>query len=264
MTPVSRLSHLAIMLSLVTGCDERATSEYLIPPIPDDSYVEVMAELTRLRRRPPTARGQIERDRLADSVRTEVLHRHGVTAAEIVAFSDVVGPDPSRMQILAERIATLADSLDADSVRADSMRADSIRADSVAQAARFDRLDAVAGMDTLDSGTDPSAEDDPEVQGGDPEPRIAIPSLANPGFAIPGLAIPSLAIPADSGTRIESAAAGDTLPEVEAPPPTDSAATRPRPGSGRRPVRRPLRTPESDSTPDRSNHGATRDDAGAV
>jgi hypothetical protein len=198
-----------------------------------------------------------------------VLHRHGVTAAEIVAFSDVVGPDPSRMQILAERIATLADSLDADSVRADSMRTDFIRADSVAQAARFDRLDAVAGMDTLDSGTDPAAEDDPEVQGGDPEPRIAIPSLANPGFAIPGLAIsslaiPSLAIPADSGTRIESAAAGDTLPEVEAPPPTDSAATRPRPGSGRRPVRRPLRTPEPDSTPDRSNHGATRDDAGAV
>jgi hypothetical protein len=259
MTPVSRLSHLAIILSLVTGCDERATSEYVIPPIPDDSYVEVMAELTRLRRRPPTARGQIERDRLADSVRTEVLHRHGVTAAEIVAFSDVVGPDPSRMQILAERIATLADSLDADSVRADS-----IRADSVAQAARFDRLDAVAGMDTLDAGTGGVAEDSAEVQGGDPGPGFVVPNLANPGFAIPGLAIPSLAIPADSGTRIESAAAGDTLPEVEAPPPTDSAATRPRPGSGRRPVRRPLRTPEPDSTPDRSNHGATRDDAGAV
>jgi hypothetical protein len=161
------------------------------------------------------------------------------------------------MQILAERIATLADSLDADSVRADS-----IRADSAAPAARFDRLDAVAGMDTLDAGARGVAEDSTKVQGGDPGPRFVVPSLANPGFSIPGLAIPILAIPADSGTRIDSAAADDTIPEVEAPPQTDSAATRPRPGSGRRPVRRPLRTPEPDSTPDRSNHGATGDDAG--
>ena len=63
MTPISRLGQLALILSLVTGCEERATIEDVIPPIPDDSYVEVMAELTRLRRRPPTARGQIERDR---------------------------------------------------------------------------------------------------------------------------------------------------------------------------------------------------------
>jgi len=259
MTPISRLGQLALILSLVTGCEERATIEDVIPPIPDDSYVEVMAELTRLRRRPPTARGQIERDRLADSVRTEVLNRHGVTVAEIIEFADVVGSDPSRMQDLAERIATLADSLDADSTRVDSVRAEPIRGDSAAPSARFDRLDGEAGTDTLDARGERIAEDRTEIQGGDPGLGIAIPSVANPSFAIPGLAFP-----ADSGNRIESTAADDTLTEVDSPSPTDSAVTRLRPGGGRRPVRRPLQTPEPDSTPDQSNHGATGDDTGTV
>lgn len=230
MTPISRFGHLALILSLVTGCEERATGEDVVPPIPDDSYVEVMAELSRLRRRAPTARGQIERNRLADSVRTEVLERHGVTAAEMIAFSDVVGSDPGRMQILAERIATLADSLDADSARADS-----IREASAASAARFDRLEATAGTDTLDAG------------GG---PGLVIPSFVSPGLAIPGLVIPMLVVPADSAILTESTAADDTVPEVETTPPTDSAAIRPRPPGGRRPVRRPPPTPTLDSTPD--------------
>ncbi len=226
MTPISRFGHLALILSLVTGCEERAASEDVVPPIPDDSYVEVMAELSRLRRRAPTARGQLERNRLADSVRTEVLERHGVTAAEIIAYSDVVGSDPGRMQLLAERIATLADSLDADSARADS-----IRAHLAAPAARFDPLEATAGTDTLDAGADPS---------------LVIPIFVGPGLAIPGLAIPWLVSPPDSAT------------------PTDSTATRPRPRGGRRPVGRPPPTPAPDSTADESNRGATGDDTGAA
>jgi hypothetical protein len=264
MTPISRLGQLALLLSLVTGCEERATIEDVIPPIPDDSYVEVMAELTRIRRRPPTARGQIERDRLADSVRTEVLNRHGVTVAEIIEFADVVGSDPGRMQDLAERIATLADSLDADSTRVDSVRAVPIRGDPAAPSARFDRLDGEAGTDTLDARGERIAEDSSEIQGGDPGLGSGIPSLAVPSVANPSFAIPGLAIPADSGIRIKSTAADDTLTEVDAPSPTDSAVTRRRPGGGRRPARRPLQTPEPDSTPGQSNNGATGDDAGAV
>ena len=125
MTSTSRLGHLALILSLVTGCDERAAREDVTLPIPEDSYVAVMAELARVRRRPPHARGQIERDRLADSVRAEVLERHGVTAVEMVEFADAAGSDPGRMQDIAERIEALADSLEVGSVQPDSIRADS-------------------------------------------------------------------------------------------------------------------------------------------
>ena len=120
MTSTSRLGCLALILSLVTGCDERAAREDVTLPIPEDSYVAVMAELARVRRRPPHARGQIERDRLADSVRAEVLERHGVTAVEMVEFADGAGSDPGRMQDIAERIEALADSLEVGSVQPDS------------------------------------------------------------------------------------------------------------------------------------------------
>jgi hypothetical protein len=123
MTLISRHVFLALILSLLTGCENRTASEELTTPISDDSYVAVMAELARVRRRPPNARGQIERDRLADSVRTEVLLRHGVTAAELIEFADVAGSDPARMQSLTERIETFADSIENSTARADSIRA---------------------------------------------------------------------------------------------------------------------------------------------
>ena len=103
MPSIPRLGYLAVCLSLVTGCKERAASEDVALPIPEDSYVAVMAELARVRRRPPPARGQLERDRLADSVRTEVLERHGVTAAELIEFADVVPSLAGELRAAAAR-----------------------------------------------------------------------------------------------------------------------------------------------------------------
>ncbi|MDH3427605.1 MAG: hypothetical protein OEM23_04140, partial [Gemmatimonadota bacterium] len=36
---------------------------------------------------------------------------HGITAADLLAFAERVGPDPERMEALAEQIAGIADSL---------------------------------------------------------------------------------------------------------------------------------------------------------
>ena len=160
MPSIPRLGYLAVCLSLVTGCKERAASEDVALPIPEDSYVAVMAELARVRRRPPPARGQLERDRLADSVRTEVLERHGVTAAELVDFAAAVGSDPGRMQDLAERIESFADSLETGAVRADTIRAD--------------------------SGVSRPAEVATEGQGTDRETRFRDPDLAPPCQNIKG------------------------------------------------------------------------------
>jgi len=231
MFQISRLGYVALILSLVTGCEQRPPSAIVVPSIPDDSYVRVMAELTRLRRRPPIARGQFERDRLADSVRTEVMERHGVTATEIAEFADVVGSDPRRMQTLAERIAALADSLDADSARADSIVADSGATDSAGRAAGSDNLVPIPGTGTLDSRSGRAAGDSTRLPNGEPQPRFADPALA---------------APADSGAR------------------TDTPDVRPGPERTRRPIRRPPPTPAPDSTSDQSNAAATEDESGAV
>ena len=108
-----------LLLPVLVGCpnaDEPAAEL----PIPQESYVNVMVELTRLKRFPPPARGEPERERLSDSIRTEILARHGVTAAEIAAFADVAGRDPTLMMELSQAIAERADSLQAALARGDS------------------------------------------------------------------------------------------------------------------------------------------------
>ncbi len=254
MTTISRFGFLALMLSLLAGCEVRTAGEELLTPIPEDAYVAVMAELADLRRRPPHARGQIERDRLADSVRTEVLIRHGVTAAELIEFADVIGSDPSRMQSLTERIETFADSLEVATVRLDS-----IRSDSVVQAQVSERQDSLPVTDTL--GTDTLAIDTGRDTADSSEAQTAEPGAR--------FADPDLEVPADSGETVDPAAAEsdslpatDTLRDVDSVPPTGAAPIRRRPGNSRRPVPRPLPAAAPDSTPGRSNHDAKETDIG--
>ena len=198
MTSTSRLGYLALILSLVTGCDDRSAREDVAPPIPENAYVAVMAELARVRRRPPHARGQIERDRLADSVRTEVLERHSVTAVELVEFADVVGSDPGSMQEIAERIEALADSIEVVSVQADSIRADSV----VIRA----------------------SEDAAEEPGTDPETRFGNPDLASPA---------DTAIPVESPAAADTADEFEPAPPTDSaaprPRPNDVGPRRRRP-----------------------------------
>jgi hypothetical protein len=247
MTMVSRFGFLALMLSLLAGCEARTAGEESLTPIPEDTYVAVMAELADLRRRPPPARGQIERDRLADSVRTDVLVRHGVTAAELIEFADVVGSDPGRMQSLTERIETFADSLEVAVARQDS-----IRSDSVGQAQVSERQDSLPVTDTLAIGTGRDTADSSEARTAEPGARFADPDLE---------------LPADSGETVDPAAAEsdslpatDTLRDVDSVPPTGAAPIRRRPGNSRRPVPRPPPAAATDSTPGQSNPDATATD----
>jgi hypothetical protein len=228
MTMVSRFGFLALMLSLLAGCEARTAGEESLTPIPEDTYVAVMAELADLRRRPPPARGQIERDRLADSVRTDVLVRHGVTAAELIEFADVVGSDPGRMQSLTERIETFADSLEVAVARQDS-----IRSDSVGQAQVSERQDSLPVTDTLAIGTGRDTADSSEDSGETVDPAAA---------------------------ESDSLPATDTLRDVDSVPPTGAAPIRRRPGNSRRPVPRPPPAAATDSTPGQSNPDATATD----
>ena len=116
-----------LLLPALVGCpsaDEPAAEL----PIAHDTYVDVMVELTRLKRLPPPARGEPERERLSDSIRAEILARHGVTAAEVVAFADVAGRDPTLMMGLSQAIAERADSLQVALARGDSVTATDSRA----------------------------------------------------------------------------------------------------------------------------------------
>lgn len=233
MTLISRHVFLALILSFLTGCEERMASEELTTPISEDSYVAVMAELARVRRRPPHARGQVERDRLADSVRTEVLLRHGVTAAELIEFADVAGSDPARMQSLTERIETFADSIEIYRARADSSRADS-----VAQIELPDGPDSLIESDTLVADSIRVIVDSSESRTVEPGARFADPDLNS--VADSGVQAGQTADESDSVTVT------DTLNTRNTVPPTGAA-----PISGRapRPARRPP-APAADSTSD--------------
>ena len=108
-----------LLLPVLVGCSNADEPSAQLP-IPPDTYVDVMVELTRLKRLPPPARGEPERQRLSDSIRAEILTRHGVTAAEVVAFADVAGRDPTLMMGLSQAIAERSDSLQAALARGDS------------------------------------------------------------------------------------------------------------------------------------------------
>ncbi len=122
---------LLTLLLLACGRDE-------VTPVPndaltllEDTYIQVMAELSDLKRRPPPARIAADRERLADSVRTQILEAHGVTPEELLTFSEIVGRNPARMQLLAERIAEQVDTIAARRAREDSVRLDTAAPDSV-------------------------------------------------------------------------------------------------------------------------------------
>jgi hypothetical protein len=248
MAPISRLCFPVLLLMLIPGCGDSEGGEELPLPITEESYVAAMADLARVRRHPPRGRGQYERERLADSVRTDALLRHGVTAEELIAFADVVGSDPGRMQSLTERIESFADSLEADSLRADSiaasLEADSLRADSVAASLEADslRADSVrADSGEADSLVADSMRADPveRVGGRDREPRFADPGAAP--AAASGRQIDSTAVDGDTLPAADEALGSDSVPAPGAAP------IRPRSGNARRPGRRPPPTPDPDS-----------------
>jgi len=74
-------------------------------------YVAVMGELADIRKFPPPATDDMDRDAQADSAREAILIAYGVTAPELLAFAQSAGSDPALMETLADQIAAITDSL---------------------------------------------------------------------------------------------------------------------------------------------------------
>lgn len=93
--------------------------------VTDSAYVEVMVELLLLESRIGRQEAESVPPEGADSVRTEILRNHGLTAAEVMQFADSVGTDAARMEGLWEQIASRYDSLrSAENRRAREARAE--------------------------------------------------------------------------------------------------------------------------------------------
>lgn len=109
-------------------------------PVREDVYVEVMARLAAVRAASDPGRlaDPLPRSR-ADSLREEVLARHGVSRSELKTFARVVGDEPRRMEALWERIGARADSLTESGWPVDTAAAD---ADSVGSGADSPPTDA--------------------------------------------------------------------------------------------------------------------------
>jgi hypothetical protein len=76
-------------------------------------FVSVMAHLSQVYQFPPPGTPAEDRDARADSLRSQILRDHGVTAEQLIEFAELVGRDPTRMEGLAEQIAAMNDSLTA-------------------------------------------------------------------------------------------------------------------------------------------------------
>jgi hypothetical protein len=187
-----------LIVAALTACDNGGEQSVSLP-MPQDTYVDVMVELTRLRRKPPSARGAPERERLADSMRAEILERHGVTPEDLLAFADVAGRDPTLMMGLSQAIAELGDSLEVRLSRAETA---GDQGDSGADSADPPATEA----DSMEV-TAPSAESD----------TPALPPRSNESAA----PRPRFSVPADSAMPVEVDSPGRSL---RRPP-----KTRPRP-----------------------------------
>jgi hypothetical protein len=190
-----------LLLLLLTACRDPGSDDSPSLPIPQQTYVEVMAELARLRRRPPPARGAPERERLADSIRTEILARHHVSPEQILAFAEAAGRDPAFMLTISQAIAELSDSMDAELAAGES------------------------GVDRPDLEVDPARENPVRRDRSIPETSdsIAPPADRVPGARFATPATDTLSDPEFPPGGVDSLPAGDRTP------------ARPE----RRPVRRP-------------------------
>lgn len=105
-------------------------------PVDRDTYATVMGELADLQRFPPPGPDSVTREARADSLRREILDRHGVTADELLTYAEMAGEQPGLMLEISNRIVAVSDSLarersgrrdpapDSDTVDADSVPGD--------------------------------------------------------------------------------------------------------------------------------------------
>jgi len=105
-----RVSTFLVIATLV-ACGAPDQDETIAEGLPDYVYVEVMTELLLLDASLPGDRMLPEREAgLADSLRSDILAAHGVTAQEILDFTEANGGEAGRMEGLWERITHVYDS----------------------------------------------------------------------------------------------------------------------------------------------------------
>lgn len=136
-----------------------------------DTYVEVMSELADLERFPPPGSDEATRSARADSVRREILERHGVTPDGLLDFAETVGARPGLMVEIADRIVAASDSLA-------RLRTG---AGFVADSAAADTAKGAASVTTLDTGLEAARESDSvDVSEADSAPAVRRDTTALP------------------------------------------------------------------------------------
>jgi len=100
---------LIVVAALVaTGCGAEPQPD--VEGMKGETYVQVMTELMLLDATPPAGDTPEELEARADSARSEILNRHGVTAREMLDYAVLVGGEAGRMEELWKRITEQYDS----------------------------------------------------------------------------------------------------------------------------------------------------------
>lgn len=114
-SPAIRVASLGLLMASivaptllpVAGC---ARHERSPAPIPDSTYVSVMARLSVLMQATRGRRSPLP-DSVVRSARAEILRGHDVREAELLSFAEAVGDEPARMDELWSAIDARVDSL---------------------------------------------------------------------------------------------------------------------------------------------------------
>jgi hypothetical protein len=107
---------LAIIFAACGGTAEHSPEG----PMTDDVYVSAMVDLLLLDTYPPDTSSADDLEAAKDSARRDILDRHGISAAELLAFANAAGSDPAHMRELWERITSAHDSIRITSLRAEA------------------------------------------------------------------------------------------------------------------------------------------------
>lgn len=132
---------------LAVGCAPEQEAAYE-GPVSDEAYVGIMTELMLLDSDPPAADTEEVRESKADSVRSEVLAAHGLTAREILDFTETVGSEAGRMEELWQQITH----------RYDSARVADLKAETEAQSEAEGKLGEEARAVTARPSAAPDAD----------------------------------------------------------------------------------------------------------
>lgn len=111
---------LTVLCLGTAACRSETPTSDLPPAVTEDTYVSVMVDLLMLDSEPTDDDTEEERQAALDSARVEILASHGVTAADLIAFVNIAGRDPGRMEGMWHRVTQVFDSVRAEGLKRDT------------------------------------------------------------------------------------------------------------------------------------------------